>query len=181
MEIIRRRNEIFSENVKTIIYVYGVDTVDYHKMKNENPDILFVTKFEEENIPRNSLVIFDDRMSEIISQENSAMSTFVTRTVHHKNCSAIIILQNIFAPKLRTITLNAQYLMFFKTPRDNSCVSHLSRQIFPGKNRFLTECYEIATKKPHSYLFVDLHQLQNDSFRVRTNIFYDIDCLVLVS
>jgi len=170
-ELIKRRNEIINEQLTSIIYIYGVDTLEYHKMKTEHPEITFLAEFDDSKIPRNSLVIFDDRMSEIIGSENKSVTQFITRTVHHKKCSAILIFQNIFAPKIRTITLNSQYIVFFKTPRDCSSVAYLSKQMYPGKKKFLSKCYEIATKRAHSYLFIDLSQTQVDSLRVRSDIF----------
>jgi len=72
---------------------------------------------------------------------------------------------------MRTISLNAQYIVLFKNPRDNSQFTHLARQLHPHTSRFAVEAYKNATTEPYGYLLVDLHSEQDEDLRLRTRIF----------
>ena len=73
---------------------------------------------------------------------------------------------------MRTISLNASYIILFKNPRDINQISHLARQMFPPKqSNFLQQAFRDATAIPHGYLFIDLKQETNELLRVRTGIF----------
>ena len=47
-------------------------------------------------------------------------------------------------------------MVFFKIPRDTSQISHLAKQMYPGKVKFIQESFENATKVPYGYLVIDL-------------------------
>jgi len=74
---------------------------------------------------------------------------------------------------MRTISLNAQYLVFFKSPRDSSQFVHLAKQVFPHNTRFAVEAYKMATEKPFSDLLLDLRNEQDELLRLRSNVFPD--------
>ena len=61
-----------------------------------------------------------------------------------------------------------------KNTRDSSSVSILAKQTHPFKTRFVTDSYLDATKKPYSYLLMDLRQETPEKIRLRANIFTDI-------
>ena len=58
----------------------------------------------------------------------------------------------------RTISLNAQYMVVFMNPRDASQVTHLAKQMYPGRVNFVQEAFKDATNVPYGYLLVDLKQ-----------------------
>ena len=115
-------------------------------------------------------------------------STFVTRMLHHAatmieppperitwNTSVLYLVQNLF-PKnkeSRTISLNSQYMVVFKNPRDASQMSHLARQMYPGHARFMQQAFKDATSVPYGYLLVDLKHDTPEDMRLRTAIFPD--------
>jgi len=68
------------------------------------------------------------------------------------------------------VTLNAHYLLLCKNRRDMSQINHLGRQLYPRNLKFFQEVYEDATKKPYSYLLVDLHSDTPENMRLRTQI-----------
>ena len=45
--------------------------------------------------------------------------------------------------------------------------------MYPNKSAFAVEEYKDATKKPYSYLLVDLRPEQDEDLRLRTNVFPD--------
>ncbi|KAI8517751.1 hypothetical protein Bbelb_037680 [Branchiostoma belcheri] len=58
-----------------------------------------------------------------------------------------------------------------KSPRDQSMVTTLAKQMFPGHSKFLQECYEDAVnKKTHGHLFLDLHPESPIELRVRSGM-----------
>ena len=56
------------------------------------------------------------------------------------------------------MSLNTQYPVLFKSPRDKHKISILARQMYPNRSHYFIEQYEKATQRPHVYLFVDLKQ-----------------------
>ena len=116
------------------------------------------------------LVIIDDLMRE--SSNNTVIDLF-TKGSHHKNLSVMLITQNLFhqGHGQRDISLNANYIVVFKNPRDRAQIQHLARQVCPENPRFLQDAYHDATVPPHGYLLFDLKQSTPDNCRFRTSIF----------
>jgi len=115
------------------------------------------------------LVIIDDLMRESSSSEVDLF----TKGSHHKNLSVILISQNLFHQERgqRDISLNANYIVVFKNPRDRAQIRHLARQVYPDDPKFLEVAYYDATSRPHGYLLLDLKQSTPDEYRFRTCIF----------
>lgn len=119
------------------------------------------------------LVIIDDLMRE--SSSCDVIVDLFTKGSHHKNLSVVLISQNLFhqGRGQRDISLNANYIVVFKNPRDRAQIRHLSRQVSPDDPKFLEEAYYDATTRPHGYLLLDLKQSTPDEYRFRTCIFPD--------
>jgi hypothetical protein len=117
------------------------------------------------------LLIIDDLMNE--ADQN--VCNLFTRLSHHRNVSVVFITQNLFHKSkfVRTMNLNTHYIVMFKNPRDASRVVILARQMYPGKNQFLVEAYEDATKEQHGNQLIDLKPDTDDRYRIRTTIFPD--------
>lgn len=165
-----------------ILFYYG-DTLDpdtlalHNKTDSKLPNIEFHEGLpQSEDYSRDNhlkkLVIIDDLMRE--SSNNTIVDLF-TKGSHHKNISVIFITQNIFhqGQGQRDISLNANYIVVFKNPRDRAQIQHLARQVFPENPKFLVEAYHDATSQPHGYLLLDLKQSTPDNCRCRTTIFPD--------
>ena len=101
------------------------------------------------------------------------MSKLFTKESHHHNLSVMFIVQNLFDKnkEIRTISLNSHYLVVFKNPRDASQITHLAKQMYPGKTKYVQEAFLDATNQPHGYLVFDLRQETPDHLRLRTDIF----------
>ena len=65
-----------------------------------------------------TICVIDDLMTEVASSRE--MTNMFTRLSHHLGISVIFIAQNIFykGSEMRTINLNAHYLILFRNPRD---------------------------------------------------------------
>ncbi len=72
---------------------------------------------------------------------------------------------------MRTASLNAQYLILFKSPRDKTVVQHLGNQMYPKNSRFLVDAFADATQEPYGYLVLDLRQDTPEDMRIRSHIF----------
>ena len=118
-----------------------------------------------------NLIVIDDLMAET----NERVTTLFTKKSHHRNTSVLYLVQNLF-PKnkvSRTISLNSQYMVVFKNPRDASQMSHFARQMYPGRVKFVQEAFKDATSVPYGYLLVDLKQDTPEDMRLRTTSFPD--------
>ena len=114
------------------------------------------------------LLIVDDFMSEC----NSQITKLFTKGSHHRNLSIWFLVQNFFhkGKEIRSITLNAHYIVLFKNPRDKQQIGFLARQMYDRESRVMEEAFADATSEPHGYLLLDLKQATPDHMRLRSKI-----------
>jgi hypothetical protein len=129
------------------------------------------------NDGKNRWLIIDDLMQEAGGKDNT--NALFTKYSHHLNIGVFFIVQNLFVKENRTISLNCHYFFLFKNPRDGSSVTNLAKQAFAGRIKFVTEAYQDATAKPHSFLLVDLKQETPEHARLLGN--FASDTLPMVS
>jgi len=122
------------------------------------------------DVPKGSVVVLDDLMDE--AKDHAGVTALFTKLVHHKRLFVINITQNIFnnSKETRTRRLNTQYIVMFKNPSDVTQTHVIGRQMYPGNPQFLSAVNGKATKRPHSYLFLDLRQETPETLRVRSRI-----------
>ena len=118
------------------------------------------------NPEEKKLLILDDLMREGCTE---VVANLVSRGLDHKNSSVLYLTQNIFhqGKCSRDISLNAKYIVLFKSPQDRNQIRHLAQQVYPEDTRFVREAFPNATAKPHIYLFFDLTQSTSDKLRFR--------------
>lgn len=114
------------------------------------------------------LLILDDLMRE--SSSTAVVNLFVKGS-HHCNLSLFFLSQNLFHRGQREISLNSNYIVIFKNPRDRSQIQYLARQLCPENPKFLQEAYSDAVSQPFHYLILDLKQDTPKNCRYRTCIF----------
>ena len=121
------------------------------------------------------LVIVDDLMSET----DGRVTKLFTKGSHHRSLSVMYIVQNLFGKnkEQRIISLNSHYLV---NPRDASQVTHLAKEMYYGKTKYLQEAFKEATSIPHGCLLIDLQQETPDHLRLRTRVFPDQSQVVYV-
>ena len=120
---------------------------------------------------KRNIVVLDDLMAET----DERVTNLFTKKSHHCNTSVIYLVQNLF-PKnkeSRTISLNSQYIVVFKNPRDVSQMTTLAKQMYPGRVKFVQEAFADATSTPYGYILVDLKQDTPEDLRLRTSILPD--------
>jgi hypothetical protein len=155
-------------SIEKIIWCYGI----YQELFEKYSGIQFHEGLPDLNIfdgKERTLLVIDDLMAET----DDRVAQLFTKISHHKNVSILYLTQNLFYNNkhMRTISLNAHYLVLFKNVRDSTQVSNLARQMFPGKSHFMIEAFADATMTPFGYLLVDLTSGSDERCRLRTNIF----------
>ena len=166
-----------------IIYCFSIWQKTFDELLLNNPSIEFkqgLIDVQEIDKDVLNLVIIDDLMNEL--KDDATLSEFFTKGSHHRNMSVIFMTQNLFVQgkQMRSVSLNAHYLIVFKNPRDKAQFACLSRHMYPSKQKFLIECFENATQGPYGYIFLDFKQTTKDELRVRTRIFPDEENIVYV-
>jgi len=169
----------FSSPFEKIVYCYPEYLVDvpaeFDQIVEYQPGICDLEYFA--SLPKNSLVILDDMMSECgNSDEIMKLFSVVARK---RNLSVIFIVQNIYdkGKQFRNIRLNATGFVLFKfyaatditrrILRDLSCVDLI-------RKRHLDQIYA----EKFAYIFIDVHPERHSDFcTIRSNIFernYDL-------
>lgn len=158
-----------------IFWIYSEWQRVYERVKAIYPNITFIHGLPEKlcdliDRKNRNLLIIDDQMAEGV-QSKDLMDLF-TKGSHHRNLSIVFIIQNLFqtGPVMRTVSLNTQYIIIFKSPRDKSQVRSLGIQMYPTHSEFLVDTFEDATELPYGYLLIDLRPETPDKIRLRTSI-----------
>jgi hypothetical protein len=122
------------------------------------------------DVSQRNLIVFDDLIGQ--SSKDKRIADLFTKGRRHRNLSIIYIVQNIFyqGKEMRNISLNAHYIVLFKSPRDKQQISMLARQVNPGKVQEFMRSYEDVTSRPHGYLMLDLKPTTHDQQRHKTNV-----------
>ena len=109
-------------------------------------------------------------MNEVSS--NATILKLFTSERSHLGCSLVLMPQNIF-PKgspSTTISINAQYQVHFRNPRDSLQISILARQLCPLNSKSFLEIYKRAMDRAYGYLFCCFTQSCPDEIRYCTNV-----------
>ena len=112
-------------------------------------------------------------MSEI---QDDLMAKLFTVYGHHRNVSVILVTQALFNPRVNKFNIlqeNVHYLLMSKSPRDNSKVIYLAKQISPYNIAWVVHAFQNATTLAFSYLFFYFKQATLEKLCLRTNIFSD--------
>lgn len=163
--------QLISPKPDYVLWLYAEDQPLYKKM----PGVHFHQGIPENledffHTGKNNLLILDDLMLQATSDPRITKLFSVNRS--HKGLSTICIVHNLFdqGTQMRTISLNTQYIIVFKNPRDNQQIATLARQMYPRKSHFLIEAFQDATKDPFGYLLIDLKPTTPEFLRIRTSI-----------
>ena len=159
---------------ENIVYFYSKYQDTFGEIEVLVPGIQFVqgipdSMLDSINPQTRNLFIIDDMMGE----KDAIIAKLFTKKSHHGNLSVIYIVQNLFhqSKDHRTISLNASYLVLTKNVCDTSQVVHLVKQLYRSNAKFFQQAYQIATKEPYTYLFLDLTPTCPDEIRLRSGIF----------
>lgn len=170
--LIRSNQLINKVPFQKIVYAYSILQDIFLSLAHEIPEVDLHEGFPGEVAWTGdpTLLILDDMMFEL---RNDVRLAELFTKMRHKNVSTVFITQNMYfsSQYATTITRNAQYLVLFPNPRDNSMIEVLGRQTFPLYRKFLSTAFSIATEKPYGYLFFDFKPATPKNLRVRQDIF----------
>lgn len=160
-----------------IVWIYNSFQPMYAELQKMNKNIKFIKglpdSFEDEElfpVNQNLLIILDDVIFQ--ASEHPEVVKLFTEFRHHRNWNVIMLTQNVFhqGKFSRTISLNSNYMVLFKNPRDRLQVNILARQIFPSAKGLFLESFEDATREAHGYLILDLTPTCPEHFRLRSGL-----------
>ena len=164
----------FEHNFFKIYFYYMEDQEIYKTIQNENPEIEFIHGFPEKfpsHEGKHTLVILDDMITEL-GDGKQIVELFLMGS-HHKLVTCIMVSQSLYFnhKKYRLLSLQCNYLILFRSPRDSSQISPLSFQVFPTKPGFIKNVFwKICHEKMFASLFLDLSQQTQDFLRVWSDI-----------
>ena len=170
LKLLKNKLELITPPPQKIFWFYG-EWQDVYRQP-ELKQVQFIEGLPKEDLfqpSNNNLIIIDD----VLAETDARVTKLFTKGSHHRNCSVIFITQNLFDKnkEMRTINLNAHYMVLFKSPRDVSQIQHLAKQMYPRESDYMREAFADATSTPFSYLLVDLKPNTPEEMRLRTNIF----------
>jgi hypothetical protein len=170
--ILENNSEIFFPKIPAKILYCCKESCPNWSFSEPNFTLSFVSEIPSlEDIESNSLIIVDDFMEEL-SKQQQLLSLFV-RSSRHRGISVFLLVQNFFYKNMRNLTLNATHIVLFKSPRDSSFISPLSRQIFPRNPKYLEASFEDSTKQPYGYLLINTTQEQDENLRLSSSFFQE--------
>jgi hypothetical protein len=138
-----------------LIWVYSEWQPAYDEILSKAP--IRVVKFQKtfsrtdyDSLGKNqkNIIVLDDQMGGGGGgEEKDEFQNLFTRGSHHRNLTVIYIVQNLFdkSRQHRTISLNVQYMVLFKNPRDMAQIEFLGRQVAPGDKHFLSSAYRYGS------------------------------------
>ena len=178
VRVVEQARHVYGVDFKSIIWCYDggeasaprqqlADVAGLHFHAGVPTDF---TKF-----PRDSLIILDDCMQDCLN--SSAILALATKHCHHLRLSALIVLHNLFysGKGMRSLSLNANYFVLYKSLRDRTQIDVFFRQFEPDLWKSLSTIYKRhVADTNYGYLLVDLHPASlAPHFRVRRGIFAD--------
>jgi energy-coupling factor transporter ATP-binding protein EcfA2 len=180
------KNGLIQPEPQRIVWVFSEWQDAYTELLRDLPQVQFVKDFHaqlyESFDPRvRNLLVLDDQMENrnMHRRSNESLVKFFTQGSHHRNLTVVYIVQNLFNQdrSMRTVSLNAHYLVLFKNPRDATQIHTVASQMFPGNSEVLLGAFKDATATPiggsetRGYLVLDLHPTTCDALRILTNVF----------
>ena len=178
------RQQLIQPLPQKIVWVFGEWQSTYAELSREMPCIQFVKNFNAQLYERfdpreRNLLVLDDQMENQSAHKRSSDSVvkFFTQGSHHRNLTVVYIVQNLFNQdkSMRTVSLNAHYIIVFKNPRDATQLRTLAYQMYPENPAPLLDAFKDATtggaSAAYGYLLLDLHPTTCDAFRMLTNVF----------
>ena len=164
--LLREGNCLIHSTPQRIVWCYAKHQPDLlSELKKVLPTIEHIQSIPSEldsifDRSVNNLIILDNMRDE--ATHDKRRSQLFTRE-RHDNLSVIYLTQNLFHKKDTEISLNSDYMVIFKNPRDKTQFTNLERQFMPSKYKFLPWAFEDANKLPKSYLLLDMRPKTDDS------------------
>ena len=173
IDVIKHLDKITIQKPSKIIYFYTEWQPKFNYMKDELNTVFIEDNDmiieEVKNLNESAFIIFDDMLN---SSNLKAVAQLYSVHGRHLNLSLAFLSQKLFYNNeyFRQISQNSDYMCIFKNPRNSVEIRNLAMQITP-KSLDLLHIYNKATKKPYSYIFINLTQECIPQLRYLNNIF----------
>lgn len=178
--LLTQRAVRISKPITRVIYCYSIAQPWFSLYK----DINFQRGFDDAILSGGStldlndqtLIVLDDLMEQ--ATRSPTIVSLFTEGVHHLSISIILITQIFFhrSPLMRTITLNCQYIVLFRNPRDSGVAKRLSLQSNRAESAFVDAAYRDATREPYTYMLFDFSQATPSHLRFVANVLGERNC-----
>ena len=175
-ELLENIDTLAKDPPETIIYVYKIWQSKFDEMKSVVHEFIeddenIIHQIKEIALGQRIFIIFDDLIN---SKSLVDIATLFTVDGRHMNMSMAFLSQRMFVNNehFRQISQNCDYFCIFKNPRNSSEIRTLAQQLTPG-SLDLIEIYKEATKKPFTYLLINLTQECDQNVKYLSNIFDD--------
>ena len=176
-KMIRHTSWLFKPAIHQVVFSYGIWQEAYDEMKEEfGTKVKWVRGLPEQPFslfhPNKGpgLMIVDDLMGGTGAKQDQ-VSKWFTKGSHHMNMSMAILVQNVFPKNLRTVSVNADIMVLFDNPRDQSQIKRLMSQAFPGKMAWIKSALTHAYSRPFRPLILNFHQSTPQELRLTMDLF----------
>jgi len=175
---LKQKSEIFEIAPSQIIVCSPNSSAELSASLSEITDIPIEYRTslpDEEQLLPHTVLIIDDLLAvggrdfEHICEQ---VLVYFCRKCHHHKIYAFVSSQLLFpnSKAFRAISLNANYMVVFKSHRNVQQLKYLSQQLF-GNGKFLLNVYEDAlSNSKFGYIFLDLHPLTDSNLKIKTNV-----------
>lgn len=168
--------QMLSKPIDNIYWCYSEWQPAYTEIASKTPAHLEFIQGLPDNLYESissktcNLLIIDDLMSEAGNRQLT--TDLFTKGSHHRNLTVLLISQNLFhkGKEFRGVSLNSNYIIVFKNPRDRQQIKTFAQQVRPGNAQFVLDAFEDATSEPHGYLVFDFRPETPEELRIRTSI-----------
>ena len=129
----------------------------------------------QENDPKpGSIIVIDDFAQETANSRE--LTSYITKTSHHRDMSIVLLTQNLFhsGKETRTQSLNMHYMVLMRQTRDHKQIRTLGRQLTQTEKEYraFLDAYNDATSHRHfSYLLVSMHPRDDKRLLLRGTLF----------
>ena len=172
--LIANASKYYSKKPNKIFYFYNMNEPVHPNLRRTVDQFIEGTPTKQwlnrvcEDFGTNLTIVIDDQALNL----NDSISELFTVGSSRKDVNIIFLTQNLFLPakQARTISLNCNYFVIFKNPRDVQAPKTFFRQL-EGDSQVIYEIYKDATALPHSYLLIALHQETLSENRFMSNVF----------
>lgn len=174
-------SSLINKKPQKIFWFYGVFQQLYDDLANRDqrvtlhkglPNVSFQEFLKNNDATGQDVVfVFDDLMQ--TAANDGRITELFVQLSHHMNISVILIVQNLYykGSQMRTLSLNAHYMVLFKNVRDKTQIRTLATQMYPSKPAVLMDAYLDATKASYGYLLVNMQTDAPEDLRLATDVF----------
>ena len=184
-QMIKNRKSWINGDIKRIVFCYSYLSEDLLDIKRKEPnDVYLVDNLDDVDtyLVRNTLLVLDDQLT-LLNNKIAAqkITDFFTKRAAHEHLSVCVLIQNLFIPSMRTISINTSYMIIMNCPKDKTIATTLAKQFSPHNTRYFLEAYKDAcVNRLRGYLLLDFNQTTPEKFRVRSALYPSDDMIIYV-